>query len=267
LFGSENAAPYVKDGINDYLVQGPQEAVNPNRTGTKAAAHYGLHIGAGQTAELRLRLTNREFAGKDAPSARSSTDFSRSGNREAGSFYATVIPQKPFRRRAERDAAAFAGMLWSKQYYPLCRRGVAEWATRRIPRRRPNAKATAIMSGGICSSADVISMPDKWEYPWYAAWDLAFHCIRVAGRSDFAKDQLLLICCASGICIAKRADTRLRVGRMAREPSCSRLVGLRVYRIERSGRASVTAVSGARLPQTAAQFHLVGQPQGRGRTQ
>lgn len=192
LYGVENRTPYVKDGINDYIVHGVREAVNPAQTGTKAAAHYPLTVGSGETATVRLRLRN--FA-PDHSSA-FGMDFEHilsTRQREADEFYTTVTPEGLSRDARNVMRQALAGMLWSKQFYSY---DVNRWlrgdpAEPSPPRERAhgrNHEWTHLFN------ADIISMPDKWEYPWYAAWDLAFHCVPLAlVDSDFAKEQLILL--------------------------------------------------------------------------
>ncbi len=187
LFGAANPTPSVKDGINDYIVHGEAGAINPERTGTKASARYRLSVAPGETRVLRLRF--------GLPGV-GLLDFDRTfddRSREADEYFATVIPADlaPDAKNIMRQA--FAGMLWSKQFYHYV---VRDWlagdpagppppAERRHGR---NHQWTHLYN------ADVISMPDKWEYPWYAAWDLAFHCIPLAlVDSEFAKQQLLLM--------------------------------------------------------------------------
>ena len=191
LFGVENRTPYVKDGINDYIVHGSKDAVNPEHTGTKAAAHYQLTIGAGETAVVRLRLTNSDFKGKDAFAGFDKTFALR--QHEADEFYSTVIPQdlSPDAQNVMRQG--FAGMLWSKQFYHYV---IKDWlkGDPGNPPPPPERRHGRNHEWTHLYNADVISMPDKWEYPWYAAWDLAFHCIPLAlVDSDFAKEQLTLM--------------------------------------------------------------------------
>ena len=189
LFNFTNGSPYAKDGINDYVVHGNQHAVNPQQTGTKAAANYKLTIAPGETATVHLRLT--DHAQQDA-----FTDFEKIFDarlREADEFYQTVIPDhlSPDARLVMRQA--FAGMLWSKQFYHYV---VEQWldgdpATPKPPAERVRGRNREWKH---LYNADVISMPDKWEYPWYAAWDLAFHCVALAlVDSEFAKAQLVLM--------------------------------------------------------------------------
>jgi hypothetical protein len=194
LYGAENGAPYAKDGINEYLVQGVKEAVNPAQEGTKASAYYPLIIGPGETATVRLRLADRE-----KPNGHGEV-FGAWFNRivserqtEADAFYATVIPQElsPDAQRVARQA--FGGLLWSKQFYHYV---VEPWlkGDPGQPPPPPERRSGRNHQWTHLHNADVISMPDKWEYPWYAAWDLAFHCIPLAlVDPDFAKEQLTLM--------------------------------------------------------------------------
>jgi hypothetical protein len=191
LFGSENRMPYLKDGIDDYIVNGVKEAVNPKGSGTKAAAHYKLTLGAGESVVVRLRLTNSEMSPTNAFDNFDQTFALRL--READEFYATVIPQDitPDAQNVMRQG--FGGMLWSKQFYHYV---VKQWleGDPGYPPPPPERRNGRNHEWLHLYNADVISMPDKWEYPWYAAWDLAFHCIPLALiDSDFAKDQLILM--------------------------------------------------------------------------
>jgi mannosylglycerate hydrolase MGH1-like protein/glycosyl hydrolase family 63 len=191
IFGVETGNPYVKDSINDYVVHGCEDAVNPRHAGTKAAAHYRLTVGGRETVVIRMRLADSDFKGKSAFEGFDWTFALR--QREADEFYATVIPQGLSADAQSVMRQGFAGMLWSKQFYHYV---VKEWlqgdpgnpAPPEERRRGRNHNWTHL------HNADVISMPDKWEYPWYAAWDLAFHCIPLAlVDSDFAKEQLMLM--------------------------------------------------------------------------
>jgi Mannosylglycerate hydrolase MGH1-like glycoside hydrolase domain len=184
-----NRAPYVKDAFHEYLVQGRRDAVNPANTGTKAAAHYVVTIAAGASQVLRLRLS-------DIPAAHDPAAFDaivQERRREADEFYAGVIPSSVGEDAARVMRQALAGMLWSKQFYNydvdrwLCDRGADPFN----PRRRPAPRNDRWHH---MHNADVISMPDKWEYPWYAAWDLAFHVLALTMVDpDFGKQQLDLM--------------------------------------------------------------------------
>jgi hypothetical protein len=191
LFGFESRTSYVKDGINDYIVHGAKEAVNPQPKGTKAAAHYPLTIDAGKTTVVRLRLTNSDFIGVNALSGFDETFAER--QREADEFYATVIPQDLSPNAQSIMRQGFAGMLWSKQFYHFV---IKDWleGDPGNPPPPPERRKGRNHEWGHLYNSDVLSMPDKWEYPWYAAWDLAFHCIPLAlVDSEFAKEQLMLM--------------------------------------------------------------------------
>jgi hypothetical protein len=194
LFGVANRQPFVKDAFHEYVIRGAREAVNPAEVGTKAAARYILQINPGETATLRLRFAPAEAPGDDANVF--GEDFERifaERVREADEFYSGVIPSdlSPDAKSVMRQA--FAGMLWSKQFYHYV---VEQWlkgdpATPEPPAARWNGRNHDWLQ---LYNADIISMPDKWEYPWYAAWDLAFHCVPLAlVDSDFAKEQLILM--------------------------------------------------------------------------
>ncbi len=190
LWGSANVTPYPKDGINDHVVGGAP-TVNPHQTGTKGAFWYRLDIPAGATATLDLRLTKTGRFG-------SHVDFEEILSRraaEADEFYADLVAPAASDEARKVQRQALAGLLWSKKYY---RYEVREWLEGDpvgppVPETRrawPKSHEWAHVY-----NADIISMPDEWEYPWYAAWDLAFHMIPMAlVDADFAKDQLILFC-------------------------------------------------------------------------
>jgi hypothetical protein len=187
LFGVPSATPYPKDEINDHVVHGA-DTVNLAQTGTKAAFRYRLEIGAGETAVIRLRLRDEAGIGDDFG------ETMRAREREADEFYAELTPEGTSADEARVLRQALAGMLWSKQFFHY---DVQRWLdgdpagppppdSRRYGR---NHEWTHL------NNMDVISMPDKWEYPWYAAWDLAFHCVALAHvDAEFAKEQLVLLC-------------------------------------------------------------------------
>ncbi|RNC68249.1 MAG: glucosidase [Desulfuromonadales bacterium] len=196
LFGGTNAGPFVKDGINDYLVQGRLDAVNPDQTGTKASPHYRLTVGAGATEVVRLRLTRTAPAGEFKPFTGFDAVF-EARILETGDFYAFITPA---RIKAESPEyanlmrQALAGMLWTKQYFYydvdkwLEEHHITPWSS---PEQRHGIR-NGEWSHAYCD--DIISMPDKWEYPWFAAWDLAFHMLPLSiVDSDFAKSQLDLM--------------------------------------------------------------------------
>jgi hypothetical protein len=193
LFGVPNATPYVKDAFHEYVIHGRQEAVNPAQHGTKAAARYQLHVGAGQSVRVRLRLSDRLWPEPDDPFGIDFEPTLARRKREADEFYATIIPHELSVDAKNVMRQALAGLLWSKQYYHY---ELKRWLegdptqppppTTRLGGR--NHEWTHLYN------ADVISMPDKWEFPWYASWDLAFHCVTLAlVDAEFAKAQLTLI--------------------------------------------------------------------------
>ena len=223
LYNTPNASKFAKDGINEFIVNGQNEAVNPENTGTKAAAHYRLEIAAGASQIIKLRLSDKGFAGKEAEkqkkinrdgqdgqdkkSEKNSASPRLSGEnpfadfdeifglrkKESDEFYAEIIPDNLSDDAKNVMRQSLAGMLWSKQYYHY---EIKSWlegdnnqpAPPESRRHGRNAEWSHLFN------ADVISMPDKWEYPWYAAWDLAFHAIPLAlVDADFAKEQLLLM--------------------------------------------------------------------------
>ena len=190
LFGSANPTPYVKDGINNYLVTGQQDAVNPNHTGTKAAAHYEIRVGAGATSVIRLRLSN-VAPGTEEPFGRRFDQIIEAGRHEADAFYRAITPAGVGEDAANVMRQALAGMLWSKQYFFF---DVNKWLQEHgVDPMRPTRQVRNHEWFHMVSD-HVISMPDKWEYPWFAAWDLAFHTIALSTVDvDFAKQQLDLL--------------------------------------------------------------------------
>ncbi|NEO38692.1 MAG: glucosidase [Moorea sp. SIOASIH] len=191
LFGVENRSAYVKDGINNYVVQGDKNAVNPSRVGTKVAPHYRFTIGAGETQVIKLWLS-------DAPNIPQpfGSEFSRilaTRRSEADQFYHAIAPPGLNDDQRNIQRQAFAGLLWSKQYYYY---DVETWlkGDPNQPPPPPERLKVRNQQWNHLNNADIISMPDKWEYPWFAAWDLAFHCIPLAMIDpDFAKNQLDLM--------------------------------------------------------------------------
>ena len=190
LFGAANSRPYVKDSINDYVVAGRKDAVNPERVGTKAAARYRLTLAPEQSVTTRLRLSNTPLAG--GPFGRDFEVVFGQRKREADAFYETVIPKALSDDAKNVMRQAFAGLLWSKQLYLFDVRRWLEGDPGCPPPPRERRKGRNHEWQHLYNE-DVISMPDKWEYPWYAAWDLAFHTIPLALIDpDFAKAQLIL---------------------------------------------------------------------------
>lgn len=197
LFGAENASPYVKDGINNYLVDAQVDAINPAQVGTKAAAHYQLQIGAGATQVIRLRLRQetQENGGNGSIQLFGAAfdALMQQRQREADEFYQRMMPTCLCDDRRNIQRQAFAGMLWNKQYFYYV---VDEWlkGDPACPSPPPSRKAGRNREWIHLHNEDILSMCDKWEYPWFAAWDLAFHCIPLAMIDpDFAKRQLDLM--------------------------------------------------------------------------
>jgi len=190
LFGTPNPTPYVKDGINDYVVAGAQNAVNPNNTGTKAAAHYQLRLAAGTIGVIRLRLTHAALV--EPPFGAGFTQIIETRRCEADEFYRAITPPGVGEDAANVMRQALAGMLWSKQFFFY---DVDKWLEEH--RADPLLAETGMARNREwfhMISEHVISMPDKWEYPWFAAWDLAFHTIALASVDiDLAKEQLDLL--------------------------------------------------------------------------
>jgi Mannosylglycerate hydrolase MGH1-like glycoside hydrolase domain len=197
LFGSPNRTPYVKDGINNYIVHGSQDAVNPEKKGTKASAHYLLTVGAGKSKVVRLRLSDVALAastkkGQGGPFGSGFDAVMEARIQEADEFYASVIPSSLNADEANVMRQALAGMMWTKQFYYY---DVDKWLEERgADPFRPRRRAPRNDHWHHMYNADIISMPDKWEYPWYAAWDLAFHVLALTLVDEgFGKQQLNLM--------------------------------------------------------------------------
>jgi hypothetical protein len=190
LFGTVNESRFVKDAFNRFVVDRDPSAVNPAQTGTKCAAHFSTTVAPGSSSEFRLRFTNRDWpAPFDGAFARTFDDRIR----EADEFYAGIIPDELSDDGRGVMRQAFAGLLWTKQYYHYI---VKDWLNGDAaqPPPPPQRKTGRNSDWRHTYNADVLSMPDKWEYPWYASWDLAFHCIPLALiDAEFAKDQLILL--------------------------------------------------------------------------
>ncbi len=196
LFAGANASPYVKDGINNYLVHGQQAAVNPAQMGTKVSPHYQLTVAAGETQVIHLRLTRIAPAEMSNPFSGFDTFF-QTRLQEADTFYNAITPAAikatdPDRVNLMRQA--LAGMLWTKQYFYY---DVSKWLEEHHVTRWSGAEQRHRIRNGEwfhMNCDDIMSMPDKWEYPWFAAWDLAFHILPLSiVDSDFAKAQLDLM--------------------------------------------------------------------------
>jgi hypothetical protein len=189
IWSQPNSSPYVKDAFHDYVISGKQDAVNPSKAGTKAAALYRLQVPAGGSEVVRLRLSAKSPAD---PFAKFDQTFA-ARLADADEFYSRITPKTLSEDECRVHRQALAGMLWSKQYYYF---DLDKWLEEHqahplIGTDHRNARNTEWFH---MLNSDIISMPDKWEYPWYAAWDLAFHTLALSLVDfDFAKDQLLLM--------------------------------------------------------------------------
>ena len=218
IFNVKNPTPFVKDAFHEYLIHKNQAAINPQQNGTKMAAYYPLTLSPGDSATLKLRLTDMDPLGEmnsdskkpgsvpspahaepndEVPSANDfGTGFDRLFDlrqKEADDFYASRVPKDISEDARSVMRQALSGMMWSKQFYHY---DVLSWLTGDPgqpppPEERWNGRNKDWTQ---LYNDDIVSMPDKWEYPWYAAWDLAFHCVSLAIIDpDFAKDQLVLL--------------------------------------------------------------------------
>ena len=255
LFGSESSTPYPKDGINDH-VTGGAPTVNPERTGTKCAYWYQVAVPAGETVELRVRL--RPAADETEAFGAAFDEVIEARRADADEFYADLTPPSASADEAMVMRQAFAGLLWSKQLFYF---DVKRWLDGDPAMPPPPAERL----GGRNSrwrnfdAFDIMSMPDKWEYPWYAAWDLAFHCVALAHVDPgFAKYQLAAA--VPGVVPApERRAARLRVGLLRREPAGAGVGRARGVRDRRRPRHRFPQPG---LRQAARQLRLVGQPGG-----
>jgi len=190
LYGVENSSTYVKDGINDYILSSGQTKTVNFQEGTKASAHYELIVPPGETKIVRLRLSDLENL--ESPFGTDFDNIFRQLQQEANEFYQAVCPHPISDDMRSVQRQAFAGMLWSKQFYYYV---VSDWLNGdpNLPQPPENRKQGRNHEWTHLFNEDIISMPDKWEYPWFAAWDLAFHTITFALIDpDFAKKQLYL---------------------------------------------------------------------------
>ncbi|HWS00179.1 MAG TPA: hypothetical protein VN249_06150, partial [Prolixibacteraceae bacterium] len=190
--GQANESPYVKDGINDYVVQGIRDTVNPAKQGTKVAAHYHVTIEAGQSSVIRMRLSNSSQSKKEKVFGPDFESIFADRLREADEFYKSVTPPSISDDEARVMRQALGGMLWSKQFFFF---DGDNW----LKEHNSNPLHTGFRNSRNSEwfhmvNEDIISMPDKWEYPWYAAWDLAFHTLPLSiVDPDFAKEQMELM--------------------------------------------------------------------------
>ena len=191
IFGTPNPSPFVKDGINNDVVNGKQGAINPDLTGTKAAALYRMTVEGGKSKTIRLRFGTLALA---AVGNRFKTfdEVMQTRKNEADIFYRSITPDRATKDESQVLRQALAGMLWSKQYFGF---ELDKWLKEHdVDPTRPGSRPMRNSEWFHMINEHVISMPDKWEYPWYAAWDLAFHTIALSTVDvDFAKEQLDLM--------------------------------------------------------------------------
>ncbi len=262
LFDIDNYTPYVKDAFHEYVVHGQADAVNPKKVGTKVAAHYKLQITAGAEVVLRLRLSNQPLGARNSL-GKEFDDVFAARMRDAEEFRAAHVPATLSVAEQGIVRQAYAGLLWSKQFYHYI---VNDWldgdpqqpAPPEVRKNGRNAEWRHLYS------RDIISMPDNWEYPWFAAWDLAFHMIAFAKIDpQFAKDQLVLFL-REWYMHPSGQIPGLRVCVWRREPAGARVVVLARLQNDRRAWPARPGVPVAHVPETGDQFHVVGQPQGRG---
>jgi len=193
LYGQPNPTPFVKDGINDCIVQGRRDAVNPARKGTKSAAHHFLTVEPGGSRTIRLRLTSADPAHLGEPFDSYFDRTFEDRRREADEFYGALTPPSLGEDGARVLRQSYAGLIWTKQAYIY---DVESWLKQQGVDPEKGADADNVRNGHWFHmyNADVISMPDKWEYPWFAAWDLAFHTLSFGFIDpEFAVGQLDLV--------------------------------------------------------------------------
>ena len=271
LFGTHNHSAYVKDGINDYVVHGEAGAVNPAKRGTKVSARYRLALAPGESKTVRLRLTStapdRARAKKTTPFAEGFERHFQARRAEADEFFAAITPKLLSDDQALVMRQALGGMMWGKQFYYydvdkwLDERGANPYKPGRLPAPRND-------QWHHMYNADVISVPDKWEYPWYAAWDLAFQVLALTQMDeDFGKQQLNLML---------RERYLHPNGQIPAyewnfsdvNPPVHAWSTIFTYRLAKARqRRRRSGMARAILPEAAAQLHLVGQPQGPHRPQ
>ena len=249
--------PYPKDGINDHVVHGAA-TINPDRVGTKMAARYHLTVAPGETAEVRFEL------GPGASREESRVDEILDARRaEADAFYARLTPDGATEDEARVLRQAFAGMLWSKQFFHF---DVDRWLVGdpSMPPPPPERLNGRNKDWRHLDSLDVLSMPDTWEYPWFASWDLAFHCVALAQVDGTSRSDSCLLLLREWY---QHPNGQLPAYEWAfgdANPPVHAWAAFQVFRID--GQRDYEFLE-ARPPQAAHQLHVVGQPQGRGRQQ
>ncbi len=267
VFGTANDTPYVKDGIDRAVVHGDAAAVNPDGTGTKAALHYVLTVPAGGTATLRLRLTDTDpgAARRRRPFARLRPGDDRPPRRGRRVLGRPCWPATSARTSGWSCRQALAGMLWSKQYYAL---DVERWLAEHGVDPLDGGTGLRNEDWRHLVAEDIISMPDKWEYPWFAAWDLAFHTVALAVVDlPFAKQQLELLLSRRYLHPNGQLPAYEWNFSDVNPPVHAWAVWF-VYQLEKATTgAGGPRLPRGRLPEAGAQLRLVAEPQGHGQPQ
>jgi hypothetical protein len=193
LFDTASNSPYVKDAFGRFIIDGEKNAVNPAHTGTKACAHYQFEIEPGESKSIYLRMASASESIDTEDFDEGCKEVFESRISEANDFYGDIVPKALNQDEAMVMRQSLAGMIWSKQFYHYVVRDWMKGDSANVPPPGERKKGRNMHWKHLYNS-DVVSMPDKWEYPWYAAWDLAFHCIPLAMiDTDFAKKQLVLL--------------------------------------------------------------------------
>lgn len=191
IFGLENEHPFVKDAFHRVVVEGDAEFLASKKSGSKFAPLYKFEVAGESEISIRLRLSRKKHRGN--PLKASFEEVFASRIQETDEFYQQFLPKKSDSDLANIQRQAFAGLMWTKQYYYI---DIPQWLDGDPGQPTPSEsrKYGRNSNWRYLNNEDILSMPDKWEYPWYAAWDLAFHCVPIAMIDpDFAKDQLILI--------------------------------------------------------------------------
>ena len=262
--GHRIRAPFVKDGIDDFVVADRAGSINPDGDRHEVRGSLPTTVSPGGRTVLQLRLAD---AARPDPFDQSFADTMDERRREADAFYASVIPADLSDDAGRVMRQALAGLLWSKQFYHY---DVRLWLEGDPGQPRPPAerKSGRNHDWPQLNNADVISMPDKWEYPWYAAWDLAFHTVALAIRRRRVREVAARPAAPRVVHAPQRTAARLRMELQRRQPAGPRVGGAaRVPDRSSAQRPRRSPVPGAGLPQAAPELHVVGQPEGRRRQQ
>ncbi len=267
LFGSPDSPAFPKDGINDHVVTGAvtgavagATTVNPDRTGTKCAAWYRLTVGPGETQTVRVRLRKPTSS---AAFGKRFDDVLDKRRRQADDFYSEVIPAGVTDDERLVARQAFAGMIWGKQFYAY---NVMRWldGDPTQPPPPPERRSGRNAAWVHMDARDIMSMPDPWEYPWFAAWDLAFHTGRARASRPGVREVPAAGAVPRVVPTSERRAPRVRVGVRRRESACARVGGAPRVGHRRTSRPRLP---GPLAAEAAGELHLVGEPHGpRGRS-